>query len=86
MTEITIPLKHQLFCREVARLARKYKLTNFNGNFTPGYQDEWRSDISFRWEAGRHDEDSGKISIWSKTTVNTNIDDREPTVDGRVHG
>jgi hypothetical protein len=80
-TEITIPEQHQAFCREVARVARKYKLTNFGGSFKPGYQDEWRAGISFKWEAGRHEEDAGKISIWSQTEVNTNIDDREPTVD-----
>jgi hypothetical protein len=80
-TTITITESHQAFCREVARLARKHGLTNFGGSFRPGYGDEWRADISFKWETGRHDEDAGKISIWSQTSVNTSIDDPAPTVD-----
>lgn len=73
MTEI--PDKHQAFCREVAKLCRKHGLTHFSGSFKPGYGDEWRSDISFKWDAGRHEEDVGKVSIWSQMHVNTNIDE-----------
>lgn len=79
--QINIPSHHQQFCREVAKLCRKHGLMSFGGQFKPGYQDSWSGEISFRWESGRHEEDVGKVSIWSQMQVNTKIDDREPTID-----
>lgn len=70
----SIPENHIEFCREVAKLCRKYGLNSFGGTYSPGYGDPWRGNIGFRWESGRHEADTGKVAIWSELRVNANID------------
>ena len=73
--KVEIPERHQAFCKAVARLAREHDLNNFTGSFRPGYDDEWRGDISFSWEQGRHGEDAGSIRIGSQFSVHAKIGD-----------
>lgn len=70
---VEIPERHQSFCKEVAAVARKYGLNQFDGSFKPGFQDGWRGDIAFHWVQGRHGEDAGRISICSQFHVLTKI-------------
>ena len=71
--KVDIPERHQAFCKAVARLAREHNMTNLTGRYRPGYDDNWRADIAFSWEAGRHGEDSDQIKISSELFVSTKI-------------
>ena len=71
--KIDIPERHQAFCKAVARLARQYDLHDFGGSYKTAYDDPWRGNIQFRWEQGRHGEDSDRIYIWSQLDVHTNL-------------
>ena len=72
--KVEIPDRHQDFCRALAKLARKHGVSEFSGTYRPGFKDEWRHEISFKWSSGRHEEDVGKISIWSSLYVVTHVD------------
>lgn len=70
---MAIPEKHQEFCKAVARLCRKHGLNRFGGSYTPDFTDDWRDQIQFVWEQGRHGEDSDKLRITSTVTVLTKL-------------
>jgi len=70
-----IPKEYQDFCKEVGKLARKYKLSEFRGEFRPPIRADWHSMISFSWTQGRHGAEAGNISINSQVWVNSTIDE-----------
>lgn len=71
---VTIPDRHQTFCREVAKLCRAHGLGRFSGTFRPGFKDGWDGDIAFSWDQGRHGAEAGQVHITSQFHVNTKID------------
>jgi hypothetical protein len=71
-----IPNEYLEFCREVGKVARKYKLSEFRGQFRPPIMThDGHSEISFSWTQGRHGVESGNISVQSQIWVNTKIDE-----------
>ena len=75
---MNIPIEYQNFCREVGKLARKYKLSSFCGNFSPPIHEMGKINrIDFSWDSGRHNADTGNISIHADTWINTTIDEGE---------
>lgn len=82
--EITIPEEIQKICRDLARVAKQSGLTTFSGTFRAGYElSKWTGDISFKWESGRHGEDSNQLSIHSQFWVNIKVDIKDVPVDGK---
>lgn len=73
--KIEIPQDMVYICKELAKVARDKGLHSFSGTFTPDYTNGWRGDISFKWEQGRHGEDSNEIKISSSAWVFTNLTD-----------
>ena len=66
---MSIPEKHIQFCREVAALAEANGVEKFSLRFTPGFDDEWRDDISVNWSYGRHGDDARKVVVCSTVSV-----------------
>lgn len=65
--KVEIPAEVKSFALQVARLAAKNGLQKFTGRFSMGWdKSKWREDVHFSWEAGRHNEDAGKIEIFSE--------------------
>lgn len=80
MTEILskIPEKQLDFCRAIAKLCKDQKLRRFSGTFQPAWDDQWREDIVFSWDAGRHEEDVGQIHVNSTVRITAKIRDSKP--------
>ncbi len=72
---INITENHKNFCKEVAKLCRKYGLLSFQGSFSPGIGDAWHSKIEFNWESGRHNSETGIVHINSQVWINAEIDE-----------
>lgn len=74
-TKIDIPLRHQEFCKAVAKLALEHGLDKFHGSFTPGFKDsdDWQDQIEFTWDQGRHGEDADRIFMSSTKRVWTRL-------------
>jgi len=70
-TEVNIPENIQEICRDFAEVAIKHGLYKFSGTFRP--KEIWLADVSFNWEAGRHNEDSNQLKITSQFYVHTNV-------------
>ena len=73
---ISIPERHQEFCRALARVAREHGVNKFSGSFVPEWKDDWSGDINFSWEQGRHGEDSDKLFIASTLRVFTKLGEK----------
>lgn len=71
--KISIPDRHQEFCKAVARLCREHGLTKFHGTYSPPFDDKWDGGIEMSWEDGRHGEDSDKLFISSHVRVWTRL-------------
>jgi hypothetical protein len=73
--KISIPEDIQKVCKEFAEVAIKNGLYNLEGKFNPPFElgNGWSGDISFRWTAGRHNEDQNQITIWSNFQVVTKV-------------
>ena len=71
--KVTIPERHQEFCKAVARLCREHSMESVTITYRPGFGDEWDGDISAMWEQGRHGEDSDRIYISSNVRVHTRL-------------
>lgn len=72
--EITIPEELQQVCRDISDVARKHGLLKLSCNFDPSnMHHNWRGQISFSWEQGRHGEDANQLKITSQFYVHTQI-------------
>ena len=71
--EIDIPEDLQQACRDFAKVAQKYNLSNLSVSFNPPILHEWREQIQFHWDSGRHNEDANEIEIHSTYQVNTRV-------------
>lgn len=69
--EITIPEELQQVCRELAEVAQRHGLYKLSGQFRG--KGKWGGDVSFAWEAGRHNEDSDQLNITSTFNVWTQV-------------
>lgn len=77
---IQIPEELQQICRDIAKIAQKHKMVKFHGAFHPRlHQTKWAGEISFRWESGRHEEDSNQLYITSQFFIHTIVDTHEET-------
>ena len=72
---IEIPEELQNVCKELAKVAAKNGLYGLSGKFNAPTPRDWSGEIQFRWEAGRHNEDSNNITIWSNLSVTTKINE-----------
>lgn len=70
---MSIPEKHLEFCRAVAALAKAHGVRTFGLKFTPGFDDEWRDDISMNWRSGRHGDDEENVHVTSTVQVFTKL-------------
>jgi len=70
--KIDIPEEIQQICREFAKVAEKNNLHSFKGEFTGAFG--WGREISFRWDCGRHGQDSNELSISSTVFVHTKVE------------
>jgi hypothetical protein len=68
-----IPLDIQEFCKAVAKVAKDHGMSNLHGTFRPNWKSEWRHDVSFSWEQGRHGENADRITISSQVTINAKL-------------
>lgn len=69
-----IPQSHVEFCKEVAKLAAKHNLNKFGLTFQPGFDDEWRDQITVNWECGRHGDAIQNLRISSTVLVFAKVD------------
>ena len=70
---MSIPEKHLEFCRAVAALAKAHGAEKFSLKFFPGFDDEWRDEISMHWTAGRHGDDAQNVHVVSTVQVVTKL-------------
>lgn len=69
--KINIPEELVQICRELAKVAQSNGLYSLQGEFRHPF--EWGSSVGFKWEAGRHNEDAGEITVWSNLQVITRV-------------
>lgn len=68
-----VPADHVEFGKELAALCRKHNLRNFSARYSPGFDDQWRDDITFSWNDGRHGEDKREFTMTSTLTVRVTV-------------
>ena len=58
-----IPQQYRELAQDLTQLAKKYNLMSLSGKIRPGFKSDFREDITYHWDSGRHGVDVRKIRL-----------------------
>lgn len=71
-----IPKEYIAVCKDIGKVARKHKLSEISGSFRPPIMDNRQIRmVTFNWNSGRHNADTGTIHIHAQLWLDTSIDE-----------
>ena len=80
-----IPKEYIAVCKDIGKVARKHKLSALSGSFRPPIMENRQIRmVTFNWNAGRHNADTGVISIHAEMWIDEHIDEQEEQKNERL--